>query len=193
MSSIDWNNGSILIGVVLKGVLEDVTDKKYAYNANIEDNELEYVLYRIINRVSDNAPDLVSLKKLDKMGITGDQLVKLWKMCDEDQEYFEKTITYITGTTQVKCFSVEEVQCNMNLDNPIPFIPKDDEMPFFPDLISADTDLSDKIIYRLRTNLVKMYNNRIKGTELSKIAIPEKSELSEGTGKTPSKLCLEKS
>ncbi len=121
MSLIDWNSDNIYIRNILNGMLDGATDEDYAYN------KLVYVLYQIINRISVDKPNLVSIMNFDRMDITGDKLVKLWKMCDEDQEYFEKTISYITGTLLSKCYSVEEVQCNMNLDNPIPFIPKDSQ------------------------------------------------------------------
>lgn len=192
MSSIDWNSDNVYIGNILKGMLDGTTDKDYVYSENIEDNELEYVLYQIVNRISVSKPNLVSIMNLDRMGITGDKLVKLWKMCDEDQEYFEKTITYITGTILSKCYSVEEVQYNMNLDNPIPFIPKSDTVTFFPDLISSDIDLSSKIIFSLRTNLVKNYNRMIKDTNLPRLALPkkmiDKNKLSEDMIVNPSKI-----
>lgn len=192
MSSIDWNSDNVFMGDILKGLLDGVTDENYAYNEDVGENELESVLYQIINRISVNKPNLVSIMNLDRMGITGDKLVKLWKMCDEDQEYFERTITYVTGTILSKCYSVEEVQSNMNLDDPIPFIPKDDIIPFFPDLISKDIDLGSKIIFSLRTTLVKKYNSRIKGSDLPRLSLPEKlpenSKLSEDTVINPPKL-----
>ncbi|MBO5475070.1 MAG: hypothetical protein J5982_01030 [Bacilli bacterium] len=192
MGSIDWNSDSVYIGDILKSLLDGVTDEYYAYNENIEENRLESALYQIINCISVSKPNLVSIMNLDRMGIIGDKLVKLWKLCDEDQEYFEKTITYITGTTLSKCYSVEEIQYNMNLDNPIPFIPKDDIVPFFSDLLRTDIDLGSKIVFSLRTDLVKKYNSRIKGSDLPRLSLPEKlpneSILSEDVIVNPAKL-----
>lgn len=192
MSAINWDSENIFLGDILKGLLDGVTDEHYAYNEVVEENELEYVLYQIIDRISVNKPNLVSIINLDGMGITGDKLVKLWKMCDEDQEYFEKTITYVTGSILSKCFSVEEVQSNMNLDDPIPFIPKNDVVTYFYDLIKTDIDLSREIIFALRTKLVNDYNNRVKESNLPRLALPEKQldepKINEETVVNPSRL-----
>ncbi len=185
MGNVNWRDENSL-GEILGGLLAGVTDSYYAYTEDIESNPIELALYNMTNRISTNRPNLISVITLDNYGITGDNLVKLWEMCGEKEDYFEKLISYITGTSLSKCFSRDEVVNNMELDDPIPFIPDDDMVPYYGDLVfktgKNDPDQVEDIIFALRTNLVKKYNDKVQTEDLVMPVLPlpkreEKNEL----------------
>lgn len=161
MAEIDWDKDNINYSEILKGMLSGVEEYEYRYNESVEANELESVLFDMINRVSITKPALLNVIALDRMGIVGNKLVKLWHLCEENQEYFEKTVGYMTGTTLSRCFTKDEVIANMNLDEPIEFIPNDPIIPNFQELHSFNPDKYDEIIYALRKNFVRRYNERV--------------------------------
>lgn len=104
MAEIDWDKDNINYSEILKGMLSGVEEYEYRYNDTVEANELESALFDMINRVSITKPALLNVIALDRMGIVGNKLVKLWHLCEENQEYFEKTVGYMTGTTLSRCF-----------------------------------------------------------------------------------------
>lgn len=181
MGNVNWSDENSM-GEVLSGLLANVSDSYYAYTDDVESNPLELALFNMTNRISTKRPNLISIITLDHYGITGDKLVKLWEMCNEDAEYFEKTLSYVTGTSLSKCFTRDEVVNNMDLDEPILFIPDDDVVPFFGELAvnsgKVDIEKVDEIIYALRTTLVKKYNELVQRDELDMpiLPLPKKEE-----------------
>ncbi len=161
MSRIDWDAEEANTRDILKGMLEGITDARYCYTENVQANPLEESLFNMVTRISTSKPNLVSVISLDGLGIVGNDLVKLWGLCKEKNDYFEKTVTYITGTILSKCFTRDEVVSNLKLDRPIPFIPDDEMVPFFADLIRINRADAERIILALRSCLVRNYNARV--------------------------------
>lgn len=160
MGTIDWHSDSIALSEILSGMLSGVEEYSLRYTEVIEANPLEKALADMANRVSMTKPSLINLMNLDKLGIVGNRLVKLWHLCEDNQNYFDKTVGYMTGTTLSKCFTEDEVINNMHLESPVAFIPNDEIVPYFPELFSKYQDNYDELLYILRTNFVKRYNEQ---------------------------------
>lgn len=165
MSKIDWNSESITVEEILRYFLSDILEEKYKYTDDVNSNPLESVLASAILEHDFNSLNVVGLMKLDNAGITGEKILKLWYLCDEDSEYFKKTVSYITGTMLDRAFTLEEVIKNLELESPIKFIPKDESVPTFNKLSSMRHEIGndevDEIIYLLRKNLISSYNRYV--------------------------------
>ena len=187
MGNVNWSDENSL-GEILSGLLADVSDSYYVYTEHVSENPLELALYNMTNRITTKRPNLISVITLDHYGITGDTLVKLWEMCKEDADYFEKVVSYITGTSLSKCFTRDEVLNNMQLDEPISFVPDDAAVPFFGELVinngKIDVEKVDDIIFALRSTLVKKYNDKVhaEGLNMPILPLPKREEKKELDG-----------
>lgn len=166
MARLDWmNDRELTSGKVLQMFLTNVSDEEYEFSTKVSPNSLEYALYEIIIGTTEDSDgvSILDLMTLDELDIVGDTLVKLWKLCEKDKEYFKKTISYVTGGMLRKVFTEDEIRKNLELEKPIPFIPKSDEAPFLFKLSPyKDKELYDKLIFTLRKTLVMEYNKAIK-------------------------------
>ena len=177
MSKIDWNSDSLSIRAILEGLMDGIEEERYAYTSDIDSNMLESVLYEAITEQSLKEINIVNLIKLDNYGITGNNLLKLWYMCKENSDYFKKTVSYITGTMLDRCFKNEEIIKNMDLKQPISFIPDDESIIPFYELSRMRQEIGnekvDEIIFILRSNLVRDYNRYVRFYNLANELLEE--------------------
>lgn len=178
MGSIDWNSEEIPLSEILSAMLSGVEEYNLRYTDVIDANPLERTLADMVNRVSMTKPNLINLITLERLGIVGNRLVKLWHLCEDNQVYFEKTVGYMTGTALSKCFTEDEVTNNMHLESPVSFIPNDEIVPYFPELFSKFQDNYDEMLYVLRSDFVKRYNEQasISDVVIPLLPMPEKPE-----------------
>lgn len=167
MSVFDWEREEHTYEEILKHFFDGVSETKYRFNKDIYKNGLERAIYSMIDSMSSEEVNVMNLEELDKLGITGNKLVKLWELCKCNEEYFKKTVGYITGTYLSKAFSAEEVLANLSLKFPYQFVPEDRSFETFQKLMIRNhsgemtDDEFEQIIFDIRTSLVKKYNDYV--------------------------------
>ncbi|MCX4248598.1 MAG: hypothetical protein OSJ65_02400 [Bacilli bacterium] len=180
MSVIDWEQDEHTYEEILRHFLEDVEDTEYAFKKDLMANTLENVIYGMIDAANYFDANIMNLEELDKLGITGNTLVKLWKLCKCNPAYFKKTVGYITGTYLSKAFTVEEILSNLRLKEPYPFIPDKKDFIDFPTLSMKRSreeiteEEYDGVINSLRSELIRKYNAYVASHSLLKLdSLPE--------------------
>lgn len=180
MAVLDWEVEEHTYEEILFHFLDGGTNSKYTFEKEIDKNELEKAIYGMIDTVSSEESNIMNLEELDKIGVTGDLLIKLWELCKCNSEYFRKTIGYITGTFLSKAFTSEEVLANLSLDEPFEFIPNDHRLDSFQTLSlrmnrgELPVNEYESIIFGLRNSLVKRYNRYVEShPEEEKNVLPE--------------------
>lgn len=180
MSVIDWEQDEHTYEEILRHFLEDVEDTEYAFKKDLMANTLENVIYGMIDAANYFDANIMNLEELDKLGITGNTLVKLWKLCKCNPAYFKKTVGYITGTYLSKAFTVEEILSNLRLKEPYPFIPDKKDFIDFPTLSMRRSreeiteEEYDGVINSLRSELIRKYNAYVASHSLLKLdSLPE--------------------
>ncbi len=180
MSVIDWEQDEHTYEEILRHFLEDVEDTEYAFKKDLMANTLENVIYGMIDTANYFDANIMNLEELDKLGITGNTLVKLWKLCKCNPAYFKKTVGYITGTYLSKAFTVEEILSNLRLKEPYPFIPDKKDFIDFPTLSMKRSreeiteEEYDGVINSLRSELIRKYNAYVASHSLLKLdSLPE--------------------
>lgn len=180
MSVIDWEQDEHTYEEILRHFLEDVEDTEYAFKKDLMANTLENVIYGMIDAANYFDANIMNLEELDKLGITGNTLVKLWKLCKCNPAYFKKTVGYITGTYLSKAFTVEEILSNLRLKEPYPFIPDKKDFIDFPTLSMKRSreeiteEEYDGAINSLRSELIRKYNAYVASHSLLKLdSLPE--------------------
>ena len=98
MGAIDWDRDDLTYDIILEGLLGGIEEEPYSYKGKIEDNPLAEIIFNAINSHDYHDLNVVSFINLDQADIRGNKLLKLWNLCNEDRDYFKKTISYITGT-----------------------------------------------------------------------------------------------
>lgn len=173
MGVIDWEKEEHTYEEILRHFLDGVKDPNYAFSKDLMENNLENVIYGMIDTANCFDANIMNLEELDKMGITGDVLVKLWKLCKCNQAYFKKTVGYITGTYLSKAFTAEEILANLGLKDPYPFIPDQKDFIDFPTLSmkrsreEITSEEYDSFITSLRQELIKKYNSYVASHKFS--------------------------
>lgn len=192
MATIDWNSNSLRVKDILEGFLAGIIDVPVEEATKVK-NSLARAIYEIAMTTAIEDTHLIDLVSLDEYGIVGKTLEKLWNLCEKDKDYFKKTVSYISGNIMLKCFSQYEIVENLALDKPIPFIPNNEAVHNFHELVHYNDaeSLQDikKIIYSLRLNLVSKINEARKDdvdfTSLPEPIYNEEEETPEMAGNIP--------